>query len=172
MKSTVSRFLINLGILIAGLFTIFSGLLIQVNYHFRHFENIATNDRVWGITYSGWSVIHKISIVMLLMMMLFHVSQHGKWYKMVWSKRLWGKNRQVLTLSVIFFLVVVTGMIPWGIDLLKGDAILRKTWIEIHDKLALVGSVYLILHVMKRLKWFVATFEKIRQEHQAHSHRS
>jgi hypothetical protein len=85
---------------------------------------------------------------------------HWKWYKTVIKKRLVAKNIQVLTLSMLFVLVAITGFIPWFIDLLKGDEILRKAFIEIHDKFAIILSVYLILHVIKRLKWFLLPLRK------------
>lgn len=142
---------LNAGLFIAGLFTIFSGLLIQVKYHMGNHGNIAVNDRAFGVDYNGWSNIHKISIVILSVLMIFHFTRHWKWYKVVIRKRLFQKNRQVLTLSVVFILVALTGLIPWLADLMTGDEMLRKAFIEIHDKLAIVLSVYMIMHVSKRL---------------------
>ncbi len=156
---------INSGLLILGLLTVFSGLLIQVEYHIGHHGKIALNNHVLGISYNGWSDIHKISIIILSILMIFHISLHWKWYKVVIRKKLVAKNRQVLTLSVVFILVAITGLIPWFIDLMKGDLMLRKTFIEIHDKLAIILSVYLILHVIKRLKWFITTFNKLVSTH-------
>jgi hypothetical protein len=154
-----NSFIINLGLLISGLLTVFSGLIIQIEYHIGYHGNIAINEQVFGISYYGWSDIHKISIVILSFLMIFHISQHWKWYNVVIKKRLVAKNIQVLTLSVIFILVAITGLIPWFIDLMISDSMLRKTFIEIHDKLAIILSVYLILHVIKRLKWFFTNFE-------------
>jgi len=122
--------------------------------------NIAINDYTFGINYKGWSDIHKISIVVLSALMIYHIFKHWKWYKAVVMKKLITKNRQVLILSLLFVLVAITGFTPWFIDLLKGDGMLRKVIIEIHDKIALILSVYLILHIIKRLKWFLTAFEK------------
>ena len=164
MEKHVNSFLINLGLLISGLVTVFSGLLIQVEYHMGHHGNIAINDHVFGISYYGWSDIHKVSIVTISLLMIFHVSMHWKWYKVVIKKKLVAKNIQVLTLSVVFILVAITGFIPWFIGLMNGDVMSRKVFIEIHDKLAIILSVYLILHVIKRLKWFFRIFEKNKKE--------
>jgi hypothetical protein len=70
-------------------------------------------------------------------------------------KKLLTRNSQVIILSVLFILVAITGFTPWFIHLLKGDEMVRKTFIEIHDKLALLLSVFLLLHIAKRLKWFI-----------------
>jgi len=165
MEKHINSFIINLGLLISGLLSVFSGLLIQVEYHMGNHGSIAMNDHVFGISYYGWSDIHKISIVILSLLMTFHISLHWKWYKVVIKKRLVAKNIQVLILSVVFILVAITGFIPWFIDLMNGDVMLRKTFIEIHDKFAIILSVYLILHIIKRLKWFFTTFEKMINKH-------
>lgn len=150
-----NRFIINLGLFIIGTVAVFTGLLIQVKYHMGNHGNIAINDEVFGINYSSWSVFHKISIVVFSVLMIYHISHHWKWYKIVVAKKLISKNRQVLILSLLFVLVAITGLTPWVIGMLKYDELTRKGIIEIHDKLAVILSVYLILHVSKRFKWFL-----------------
>ncbi len=162
MEKLVNNFTVNLGLLLSGIATVFSGLLIQVNYHMGQHGNIDINNEIYGISYNGWSDFHKISIVLLSALMIVHIYRHWKWYTTVIRKKLKTKNRQVITLSALFLLVAVTGFTPWFIDLLKGDVLLRKLFIEIHDKLAILLSVYLILHIIKRLRWFFTTFSKIR----------
>jgi hypothetical protein len=155
MERHVKNLLINLGVLVFGISAAFSGLLIQVKYHMGNHGDIDNSNTVFGMGYYGWSDIHKIAIVILSLFMFFHVSLHWKWYKAVIKKRLVNKHIQVLTLSVVFVLVAITGLVPWFIGLLGGDDNLRKAFMEIHDKLTLILLVYLILHVIKRLKWFV-----------------
>lgn len=166
MGKNISRFTINLGLIIFGITTIFSGLLIQVKYHMGNHGNIAINDFVIGINYPGWSVIHKISIVALSLLMICHFYLHWKWYKAVIKKKLISRNQQVLMLSFLFVIVAITGLTPWFIGLLNGNEVTRIIFIEIHDKLALILAIYLILHIIKRLRWFLTTFEKIRKETQ------
>lgn len=126
----------------------------------RNHGNIAINNYVFGINYHGWSAVHNISIVILSLLMIFHVNRHWKWYKVVITKKLITKNRQLLMLSLLFILVAITGLTPWFIDLLKGDKMLRKIFIEIHDKLAIILSVYLILPIIKKVKWFLLPLKK------------
>lgn len=165
MVKYISRFINNFGLIAFGIATVFSGMLIQLKYHMGNHGNIAINDYALGINYQSWSAVHKVSIVILSLLMIYHVYHHWKWYKGVISKKLISKNQQVLTLTLVFVLVAITGLTPWFIDLLKGDEMLRKVFIEIHDKLAIILSVYLILHIIKRLKWFFTTFEKITNKH-------
>ena len=162
MEKNINRFLINLGLLIFGIATVFSGLLVQVKYHMGNHGNIDINQAVMGINYQGWSVIHKISIVALSLLMICHVYLHWKWYKGVITKKLISKNQQVLILSFLFVVVAITGLTPWFIDLLNGDEMQRKIFIEIHDKVTLILAIYLILHIIKRLRWFLIVFEKMK----------
>ncbi len=170
MEKNINRFMVNLGLFVFGLASAFSGMLIQVKYHMGNHGNIAINDSVFGINYHGWSVVHKISIVVLSLLMIFHICQHWKWYKIVITKKLFAKNQQVLIFSLLFVLVAITGLIPWFIDSLKGDEMLRKTFIEIHDKFAIILTIYLILHIISRMKWFFTTFDKIKNKHSTQHH--
>lgn len=165
MGNNINRFMINFGLFIFGIASVFSGMLIQVKYHMGNHSNVSMNGNVFGINYQGWSTIHKISIVVLTVLMIHHIYHHWKWYKVVFTKRLVTKNQQVLILSLLFVLVAITGLIPWLTDLLKGNEIHRKIFIEIHDKFAIILSVYIFLHLIKRLKWFVTTFNKITNKH-------
>lgn len=165
MGKDVSRLIVNLGLLILGVSSVFSGILIQVKYHLGNHGNISISDFVFGINYQGWSVVHKISIVLLSLFMICHIYQHWRWYNAITAKRLFIKNQQVLILSLLFVLVAITGFTPWFIDLFNGNEIQRKLFIEIHDKLAVLLSIYLLLHLLKRLKWYFTTFDKIKNKH-------
>jgi len=147
--------MINLALLFSGSLMAFSGLLIQIVYHMGNQGGVGTNNTTLGINYSGWSDIHKISIIFVSIFMIFHTILHWKWYKTILRKKRFDWNKQVITLSVVFILTAITGYIPWLIQLTGGLDITRKIFIEIHDKLALIFFVYLILHIVKRLKWFI-----------------
>jgi len=60
-------------------------------------------------------------------------------------------------------LVAITGLVPWFIDLLNYNSILRLILIELHDKLALLLIIYLILHVIKRNNWFLSAYRKLKR---------
>lgn len=161
MRSSSLGFKINIVLLFSGLFAIISGLLLQVEYHFGNHFSIPANKIVFGVSYFGWSTIHKISIVALSLLVIYHIYQHWKWYKVVIKKRLFVKNQQVLIYSFLFVLAAITGLTPWFIHIFNGNEFLRKAFVEIHDKLAIILSIYLVLHIIKRLKWFYTTFAKI-----------
>lgn len=162
-KSQISKFIINLGLLLTGVVMAFSGMLIQICYHMGNHGDINPLTIIYGIDYYGWSDIHKISIVAISLFMIFHFILHWKWYKTIIKKKLMGKNRQVIILTILFILVAMTGYIPWFIHLSGSSELTRKGFIEIHDKLTLALLIFLVLHITKRLKWYVKAIWADRQ---------
>ena len=156
------KYITNIGLFVFGIFTMFSGLLIQVKYHIGNHNQIITNQIVFNLDYKGWSNFHKISIVIFSLLMIFHFYQHWKFYKIVFTKKIITKNKQVIVLTLVFVFVAITGFIPWFIDVLNGNEIIRKSIIEVHDKLAIILTIYLILHIKKRIKWFLTTLKSLK----------
>jgi len=97
--------------------------------------------------------------------MTFHFSKHWKWYKTIIIRKLVQKNRLQIILSVVFILVAITGYIAWIINLSGGSDILRKLFIEIQDKIAILLFVILTLHLTTRLKWHITTLNKLINKH-------
>jgi hypothetical protein len=175
-------FIINNLLLLSGIVTTLSGLVLQLVFHmdesgydhdsvhsinsrsmsYEQIREIDQNKIVWGFNYSGWSAIHKVFIVVFSLLMIYHIYVHWKWYKGVFAKHLIKKNIQVITLSVLFMLVAITGLVPWFIDISGGTNVLRLIFIEIHDKLTFLLIIYLVLHVVKRNKWFVNAYKKVK----------
>jgi hypothetical protein len=182
-KKTLNSFLINNLLLFVGIIMIVSGLTLQVGFHMGSSEphhgnrhevqpqsvnyeqdrGIDTLKTVWGFNYHQWSTIHKLFIVLFSLIMIYHFYIHWKWYKGVIKKHLIRKNIQVITLTLLFLLVALTGLIPWFIDLSGSKSVWRFILIEIHDKLTLVLIIYLILHFINRSKWFKTTYSRLKQ---------
>ena len=163
MKRAAFSLKINLGLLFSGSLMAFSGLLMQIHYHIRNHGEIDNYDTVLGINYSGWSLVHKISIIVLSFFMIYHIILHWKWYNTIIKKRLISKNKQVIILTIVFIPVAISGYIPWLIMLTGGDTPIRNIFIEIHDKIALILFVFLLLHISKRLKRFSNTLKKLKK---------
>lgn len=180
-KRTVRNFFINNLLVFIGFLMIFTGLTLQLAYHTggpvgRHAENntspaqtiqyeqmrkIDASKTYIGFTYTQWSMMHKWAIVAFTLLMVYHVYAHWKWYTGVIRKQLIRKHFQVIMLSVIFILVAVTGLLSWVIDLRGGSGSLRLILIEIHDKLAIILAIYMVLHVIGRMKWFSQAYNKL-----------
>ena len=182
IKRNFNNLIINILLLISGLAMIFSGLVMQVGFHmgdhdgqqieaqsvlsqttpYEQLRAIDTTKIVCGFNYTDWLVIHKFVIVFITLLMIYHVFVHWNWYKGVITKHLMGKHKLVIILTLLFLLVAVTGLVPWFIDLLDGSSVLRMLFIEIHDKATLILIVFLTLHIIKKLKWYIAAFEKLK----------
>lgn len=110
----------NLGLLLSGLAMASSGFVMQFGYHMGHQGSIDENNPVLGMYYSAWSSCHKTSIIIMSFLIIFHIALHGEWFKTVIRKKLLSRNKLVITLSIIFISVGVTGYIPWLVKLLGG----------------------------------------------------
>jgi uncharacterized protein DUF4405 len=161
MKRQSLRLIINVGLLFLSLILMLSGLTIQINYHWGNPGSIEAKEMVLGLVYSQWSDVHIMSSIFFAIFMIFHITMHWNWYKRVIKKKLFARNYQAIILSIVTIFVVLTGYIPLIINLSFGDEVTRKTFIEIHDKLALVFIVYQILHIAKRLKWYLISFRNL-----------
>ena len=155
-------FSINCMLFLCGIATAYSGLTIMLHYHMGHPGAITSTETYWGFYYSGWSWIHKASALAVTLLMTYHVLLHLKWYKNVLLKKLPPKNRQVIMLSVIFTIALLTGFIPWILKLNNTPEISHRFLLEIHDKTGIVLIAFLVLHVSKRLRWFKTNFAKLK----------
>lgn len=182
-KKNLNHFIVNNLLLIFGLAVIISGLLLQVEFHMgsheRHRSGIQLSDSrmiqyeqlreintgkiVWGLNYSEWSFSHKFVIVGFSLLMIYHTFVHWKWYKGLVNKHLYNKNKEVTSLSVLFLITAVTGLLPWFIDMAGGTSNLRMSFIEIHDKITFILIAFLLLHFIKRAKWYIKTYEKFKR---------
>ena len=183
-NKTLIAFIINNLLLTAGVVMILSGLILQLGFHmgahgeqsferrhallqsmqYEELRGINMNKIVCGLNYANWSTTHKIAIVIISLVMAYHIYTHWKWYKAFITKRLIRKNIQIISLTVLFLLVAITGLVPWITDLSGGTSVVRLVFIEIHDKIALILVVYLVLHVIKRKNWFATTYTKLIKE--------
>jgi hypothetical protein len=157
----VSSLATNLGLLLAGAAMVFTGFLIQFKFHMGHHGRIDAKAIVLGLDHSGWSGAHKISIVVVSALVIVHVVGHWNWYRTVVRKRLISKNRLAVTLTIVFVLASITGYVPWLAGAAGASAAVRRGFVEVHDKLALVLFGCLLLHVAKRAEWFAHAFKKL-----------
>jgi len=165
-KSKLS-FSVNLGLLIFGLVMTFSGFVVQFKYHMGQHAGAEKSNSVLGLNYNGWTSIHKISIILISILVSFHFFLHWKWYKTVINKKLLSRNKLQILLLIVFILVAITGYIPWIISLISGPEIIRNFFIEMHDKLAILLFVFLTIHVTSRLKWYIISFDRLKNKHSA-----
>jgi hypothetical protein len=139
-----------------GLAMSISGLVILTKYHMGHEGLIITTDSFFTLDYFNWTLLHKVTVIAFFALTLLHIVLHWKWYKNTIRKKLFKKNLQVYTLSVLFILVAISGFVPWLIQICEGSENSRKVFLETHDKLGLLLFIYLIIHVVKRARSLVS----------------
>lgn len=161
-RRLILSFLINLGLLLTGMVMALSGFIMQFGYHMGHHGSIDESMPVLGLYYAGWSNSHKMAIVAVSLLIMAHIVLHGDWYGTVVKKKLFVRNKLVITLSAIFIIVAVTGYVPWFIKLAGGSDLTRKVFVEVHDKITIVLFAYLTIHVTKTFRWFITSFGKIK----------
>jgi hypothetical protein len=160
-KSLIVSLVTNVALLLTGFAVAFSGFLIQLDYHMGHHGSIDENDLVLGMDYLGWTNGHKVSIVTLSLLVIIHIILHWRWYKTVLQKNLFAKNKLAIALTMIFTVVAITGYVPWLIGLTGGSDASRRTFIEVHDKIAVVLFVCLVIHLAKRFRWFIDSIHRL-----------
>jgi hypothetical protein len=167
MKKIKLAFIVNICLLISGLAMSFSGFVIQFKYHMGHNPGLESDISVLGIGHYNWTNIHKTSIIIFSILMVYHFFTHWKWYKTIIIKKLAARNKLQVVLSIVFILVAITGYIPWIINLSGGSDIARKFFIEIHDKITILLFVLLTLHLTNKLKWYITTLDRLKNKHRS-----
>jgi hypothetical protein len=174
-KQTLNKTLVGVLLLASAVVVSLSGLVLQQEFHridkidlavhlvnlhrvgsepmrYEQLRGIDTGRIAYGFDYHAWSAIHRSAVVLFSLLIAYHAYFHRKWYAHVIGKHLARKNGYIITLSALFLPVAMTGFASWLIDSSNGRVMLRIAFIEIHDKIALILSILLIPHVVKRIK--------------------
>lgn len=152
--NTSLRLLVNAGLLLMAIAVAFSGFLLQAGYHMGGHGSIDTDTVYMGLNYFGWSALHRITIIAITALFVIHVYLHMNWYKSVLSGKNTKRSLQVMVLTLIFILVALSGYISWFIHIFNGSEMVRKLFIELHDKLTILLFIFLFMHIAGRFSWF------------------
>lgn len=145
-KKRLYRRLTNISLLIFGFIMTFSGLYIQIHYHIQDNTSLG---------FSLWTFIHKWSALLFTLVVVAHAVLHLKWYKTVFEKQLFRKNRITMILTIIMIIVSLLGFLPWILSPFPFHLELRHTLVEIHDKIGVAFMVIMIWHIIKKWKWYI-----------------
>jgi hypothetical protein len=159
-NSAKNNFYLNLLNFIPFIIVVISGLILQIEYHMHRLPD---DYFVSGLNRSGWLILHKISITILLAGIITHCVLHWKFIS-IWS----GKILRLKFLSSsslsywLFIISIPTCLIAMASWILfnHGDPA-RYLLIEIHDKLALLWIVFSIIHIISRTGWIIRTYRKL-----------
>ena len=158
---TKFNFYVNLLNFLPFVILIFSGMVIQINYHMH---SLPDGYIVLGLNKYAWLLMHQISAVISLTGCIFHCILHWKYISAV-TKNFINRQSGIKVFSSYYLLITgVLTTIPVILSwiFLRYNDHLRFIFVEIHDKLALLFPVFLIIHIISRTGWMVRTFNKIR----------
>lgn len=141
------------GINILLLLTLTTVSISGINLHLAA-KNMEAS--VWGLGHGSWYALHIISAILTLTIVSIHIYQHKKWYKGFAKSFAGNKKRKKgsIVLTVIFVLVVITGLIDWINSVPNSPLGLA------HAKLGQIMVIFTIVHVYKRLPSIKESFHK------------
>jgi len=137
--------LINIILLLSTIGLVVAGFVLQVNYHIGHHGGIEIADTVWGMDYSSWSTIHKITAILFTFATALHIYHNRKLFK----------NRQKVIFLLILIFTSLTGFLAWYYSYNESSDMTRKILIEIHDKLTLFLSLFMVIHIWNKRRRFI-----------------
>ena len=106
-----------------------------------HIVGYGNNHELWH----NWAVSHVLTSFLFFITVISHLSTHWGWYKGIIKNGLGKKSKITVVLSVVFFLVSVTGIILLGVDGANSYIGL------LHYKIGIVTIVLCIGHLLKRI---------------------
>lgn len=158
---TKVNFYLNLVNSLPFIILLFSGLMIQVNYHMHRLPD---DYFVLGLTKHTWLLAHRISAAIAITGCIFHCVLHWKYIKAATRKFfIWKSGVKIFSsyyLTIIGILTTVPVLLSW-IFLNYSDH-LRSILVEIHDKLAILFMIIAFVHLISRTGWMLRTYRKIR----------
>jgi hypothetical protein len=148
LKSKKSNIRIDILLIIPFFSMIFSGFLLQIFYHMKRYES---DSLVWGLNRADWLLFHKVAVVIAFSFTLVHLILHYKWFSGVIKKKLFISGnkltKRTFRLFIMFIIVSLTGLIPWIFGFTTET---RHHILEIHDKVAIIFTIYFLYHFAMR----------------------
>lgn len=126
-------FVIDWILVLVFVLSAFSGIGLHIAGHGNSHE-------LWH----NWAVFHVLSSFLFLITVIFHITTHWGWYKGIIKNGLGKKSKITVVLSVVFFLVSVTGIILLGVNGANSYIGL------LHYKIGIVTIILCIGHILKR----------------------
>ena len=127
-------FVIDWILLVVAALSAYSGVELHVAGHGDVHE-------IWH----NWAVVHVITSLLFLIFGVVHVKMHWGWYKSLFAKGIGNKSRVTLLLSVIFIVVILTGVAL--LAFVDGANSGMGLW---HYRIGLIVSAISIGHIVKR----------------------
>ena len=129
-------FVVDVTLIPCALATIVSGFMLHKAGHFDTHE-------VWH----GWAVAHIACSLLMLILAVVHIYAHWSWYKTLVKGKTKGKSILTMLLSVIFVVVVVSGIVMLFMTFAPNTGI--GLW---HYVVGILLTLVAIAHIILRWK--------------------
>ena len=106
-----------------------------------YYAGLYETHKVW----ENWSLAHVISAVLWLGFGIYHIYRHWAWYKTLFKKTAAHKSKVTLLLSIVFLIIVVTGILLLAV--VNGPNSLIGKW---HFWLGIVLIILSLTHIVTR----------------------
>ena len=113
-----------------------------------HIAGQGDNHEIWH----NWAVFHVNASLLFMILGIVHVKSHWGWYKGLKTIGCKGKRKVVLSLSVVFFLVIITGLSLFGIEGANSPMGL------LHYQIGILTGVLSVCHIAKRKQFLFKGF--------------
>ena len=140
--------------MLIGFVICFSGIIL-LGFHSGH---QAEPQDVLGMNFEAWKLFHKIVTLASIPFFTIHIVAHWPWFKAIVKKGLKHTQKLTFTVTIVFLIVTLTGLTAYIYYLLTGSMTdygmnTHVALLEIHDKFGILLTVFLTIHVLRRLKW-------------------
>lgn len=139
MKRKQFIYLTNLSMVPLFILSLYTGIKLHITSH--SFDTEALH---------RWSAFHCIASLLFVLLVSAHIRSHWGWYKNAWNKRRQARRHIVFLLSFIFISTSITGIL-----LLLGAENAVFSVSMLHYRIGLLLGILVILHILKRLRFFL-----------------
>jgi len=146
MNKSLNKIALNWTTFLSCALLVISGFIIQINFH------IGDSELALGMTRETCEFFHKISSLIAGICISIHITNNYKWYRTVIKNSLFKRNIALTILTLFFIATALSGYAPWVMDALFGTNQIRNVIIEIHDKIGIIFTAFLLIHLQKKIR--------------------
>lgn len=127
---------------------------IMIFYHI----NESDTDLIFGYNKSSWLLAHKITALVAIPFVLWHLILHPNWFIKLFTLKLKNKHRGInVALFIVFVLSISTSILSW---LVFQDSPIGEGLRGIHSKLGFSIIVLFIFHLKNYIPWVLKMVKK------------
>lgn len=128
--------------------------IVMITYHIRHTDV----GLVLGIGKAYWLLAHKVSTLLAMPLVVWHVLLHKQWLLKFFSRQLKNKHKGAnRALLVVYLLSALTALLSWVV---LGNTVYADILKGLHSKLGFVLVLLFLVHLKHYWFWIVKMTKK------------